>query len=183
MIDHHHRHAEPPRFGQCLEAGGAAIDGHQQRRALGGQRADGFGVGTIALKQPIGDVDQRIEAAMAQMPGEQRGRGRAIDVIVTEDRDLLGPHGCIRNTLGGRLHLRHCGRVRHHLADGGIKKIRHRVEIDVAPGHQPRQHFRKLIALHHRERPCGATRVEPVAPQFPGQGSGHTEKGRLRLDR
>jgi hypothetical protein len=35
MIDDDHRHAETPRLGQRLEAGGAAIHRHQQRGALG----------------------------------------------------------------------------------------------------------------------------------------------------
>ena len=105
MVDDDDGHAEPPRFRQRLEAGGAAIDGDQQRRALGGERAHCVRVGAIALEQAVGNMDQRIEPAMAQMPGEQRRRGRAVDVVVAEDRDLLAPHRSFRNALGGRLHL------------------------------------------------------------------------------
>ncbi len=89
MIDHDHRHAELPRFGQRLEAGGAAIDRDQQRRALARERADRLDVGAVAFEDAVGNMDQRIEPAMAQMPGQQRRRGRAVDVVIAEDRDLL----------------------------------------------------------------------------------------------
>ena len=88
MIDHDHRHAEPPRFGQRLEAGGAAIHRHQQRGALARKHADGLDIGAVALKDPVGNMDQRIEPAMAQVPRQQRRRGGAVDIVIAEDRDL-----------------------------------------------------------------------------------------------
>ena len=91
---------------------------------LRGERAHRFGVGAIALEQPVGNVDQRIEPAMAQMPGEQRRRGRAVDIVVAEDRDLLAAHGRIRDALGGGLHLRHREGIGHQLADGRIEEVR-----------------------------------------------------------
>ena len=103
MIDHDHGHAEPLRFGQRLDAGGAAIDGDEQRGALGRQPANRFDVGAVAFKDAVGNVDQRIEPAMAQMPGEQRRRGRAVDVVVAEDRDLLALRGGIGDPLRRRL--------------------------------------------------------------------------------
>ena len=182
MIDHDHGHAEPLGFGQRLEAGGAAIDRDQQRRALRGQRAHGLGVGAIALEQPVGNVDQRIEPAMAQMPGEQRRRGRAVDIVVAEDRDLLAPHGGVRDALRRRLHLRHREGIRHQLADGRIEEIGDRVDLDIAPGEHARQHLRQLMALRDRERPRRTARIEPVAPEFSGQRMLHAEKGGRRLD-
>ena len=182
MIDDDDGHAELLRFGQRLEAGGAAIDRHQQRGALGRQRAHGFGVGPVAFEQPVGDVDQRIEPAMAQMPGQQRRRGRAVDVVVAEDRDLLAAHGGVRDALGRRLHLRHGVGIGHQLADGRIEIILDRIDLDVAPGQHPRQHFRQLIALHDGERPRRAARIEPVAPQLSGRRTRDAEKRRRRFD-
>ena len=89
MVDHDDRHAETFCFGERLDAGGAAIDGDEQRGALCGQRTHGFRVGPVALEDAVGNVDQRIKPAMAQMPGQQRRRGRAVDIVVAEDRDLL----------------------------------------------------------------------------------------------
>ncbi len=73
--------------------------------------------------------------------------------------------------------------IGHHLADGRIEKVLDRVDLDVAPGQHPRQHFRQLIALHDRQRPRRAARIEPVAPQFSGRRTRDTEKRRRRFDR
>ena len=88
MIDHDHRHPEPPRFGQRLETGGAAIHRHQQRGALAREHPDRLGVGTVAFKNAIGNMDQRVEPAMPQVPRQQRRRGCAVDIVVAEDRHL-----------------------------------------------------------------------------------------------
>ena len=169
MIDHDDRHAEPPRFRQRLETGGAAIDGDQQRRALPRERAHRVGIGAVAFEQAVGNVDQRIEPAMAQMPGQQRRRGRAVDVVIAEDRDLLTAHRGVRNALRRRFHLRHGIGIGHQFADGRVEKVLDAVDLDVAAGQHPRQHLRQLIALHDRERPRRAARIEPVAPHFSGQ--------------
>ena len=118
MIDHDDRHPEPPRFVQRLEAGGAAIDRHQQRRALAGEHADGLDIGAVAFKNPVGNVDQGIEPAMAQVPGEQRRRRRAVDVVIAEDRDFFAARSRIRDPLRRGFHLRHGVGIGHHLADG-----------------------------------------------------------------
>ena len=176
MIDHHHRHAEPPRLGERLKTGGAAIDGHQQGGALAGQRADGLGIGAVAFENPVGNMNQRIEPAMAQVPGQKGCRGGAIDVVVAEDRDLLAARGGVRDALGGGLHLGHGVGIGHQFADGGIEKILDRVDLDIAPRQHPRQHFRQLVALGDRERPRRPPRIEPVAPHLAGGGARHAEE-------
>lgn len=139
MIDHDHGHAEALGFSERLDAGGAAIDRDEQRGALRGQRADRFGVRAVAFENPVGNMDQRIEPAMAQMPGEQRCRGGAVDVVVAEDRDLLAAHRCVRDPLRGGLHLRHGVRVRQQLADGRIEEVGDGVDIDTAARQHPCQ--------------------------------------------
>ena len=120
---------------------------------------------------------------MAQMPGEQRRRGRAVDVIVAEDRDLLAARGRVRNALGRRLHLRHGEGIGHQFADGRIEEILDRIDLDVAAGQHARQHLRQLMALRDRQRPRRPARIEPVAPQLSGQRMRHAEKGVRRFDR
>jgi len=68
-------------------------------------------------------MDQRIEPAMTQMPGEQRRRGRAVDIVVAEDRDLLAAHRRIRDAFRSRFHLRHRERIGHQFADGRIEEV------------------------------------------------------------
>ena len=113
VIDDDDRHSEPPRFHQRLDAGGAAIDRHQQRGALAREHADSFDIGAIAFEDAVGNVNQRIEPTMAQVPGEQRRRGGAVDVIVAEDRDPLAPNGRVRDAFGRSFHLRHGEGIRH----------------------------------------------------------------------
>ena len=123
MVDDDHGHAELARFRQRLEAGGAAIDGDQQRGAFAGKRPHRLDVGAIALKNAVGDVDQGIEPAMAQMPGQQRRGGRAIDVVIAEDRDLLAARGRVGDALRRRLHRRYGMGIRL-ICGGGIEEIR-----------------------------------------------------------
>ena len=182
MIDHDDRHAQAPRFRQRLQAGGAAIHRHQQRRALAREHAHGFDIGAVAFEDPVGNMNQRIEPAMAQVPGQERRRGGAVDIVIAEDRDLFAARRRVRDALRGGFHLRHGVGIGHQFADGRIEKILDRVDVDVAPGQHPRQHFRQLIALRDRQRPRRAARIEPVAPQFSGRGMGDAEKRRRRFD-
>ncbi len=179
MVDHDDRHAKLPRFRQRLEAGGAAIDGHEQRRALGGKTAHRLDVRPIAFEDAVGDVDQRVEPAMAQMPGEQRRRGGAVDVVIAEDRDLLATRGCIGDSQRRRLHLRDGVRIGHQLANRRIEEVLDFVERDVAASQHPCQHLRQLVALRDRQRPRRPPCIEPVAPQFTRRRTRDAEK-RLR---
>ena len=182
MVDHDDGHAEPLGFRERLDAGGAAIDGDEQRGALGRQAANGFDVGAVALKDAVGNVDQRIEPAMAQMPGQQRRRGRAIDVVVAEDRDLLALRRRIRDPLRRGLHLRHRERIRHQLADGRIEEVGDRVDLDAAPRQHPRQQFRQLVPLHDGERLRRPARVQPVAPELVGERARNAKERLGRFD-
>ena len=87
MVDDDGVEAEPRGFRERLEAGGAAVDGDEQLCAALGERADRLDVRPVALEDAVGNVEQRIEAAAAQEAREQRRRGRAVDVVVAEDRD------------------------------------------------------------------------------------------------
>jgi len=90
---------------------------------------------------------------MAQVPGEQRRRGRAVDVVIAEDRDLLAARRCNRDALCGRFHLRHgVGNPASICEWSGRENPRPRRSRRHAPQH-PRQHFRQLIALRDRQRP------------------------------
>ena len=150
MVDHHDAHAEFFRLGQRLEARGTAVDRDQQRRAFGSERLHRFGVRPVALKQSVGNVDQRVESGVAQVPGEQRRRGCAVDIVVAEDGDALAGDDGVGDALRRRLHLRHRERIRQRAADRRVKELVHRVELDAAPGNHPRQHFRQIVALRHR---------------------------------
>ena len=63
VIDDDDVDAELLGFVQRLDAGGAAIDADQKRRAALGERSHGFHIRAIAFEQPVGNVDDRIDAA------------------------------------------------------------------------------------------------------------------------
>ncbi len=80
MVDDHHVEAELAGFYERRDAGGAAIDGHQQTCAFLGKRLHGLGVRPVALENPVRDVDERVDASNsagispAQPPRSRRRR-------------------------------------------------------------------------------------------------------------
>ena len=155
VVDDDHVHAQALRLFQRLDAGGAAIDGHDQRGAAGGERAHRLDIRAIALEQPVGDVDQRIEAAAAQEQAEQGGRGGAVDIVIAEDRDRLAAHRGVGNARGRRLHCGEHIRVGHqvaHVSDRGSpapRRPRHRGRRAPAPAVPARRAAARLPAPAH----------------------------------
>ena len=159
-------------------AGGAAIDGDEQRRAAAGERPHRLDVRAVAFEQPVGDVDQRIEPGVAQEARQRRRRGRAIDVVVAEDRDA-SRRACTASAMRAAASSMPASDVRigHQRPHGRIEKARHVVDRDAAPGEDARQQFRHVVvALRDGERLRGAALVEPVAPGAPARRMLDAEK-------
>ena len=72
---------------QRLEAGRAAIDADDQRRAAIDQLVDRLGIRPVALEDAVGNIDARRSAERGEHAVQERRRGRAVDVVVAEDRD------------------------------------------------------------------------------------------------
>ncbi|MNE79828.1 hypothetical protein D3C80_1763490 [compost metagenome] len=70
-------------------AGGAAINRHDQGRAIGGKLLHRRRVRPITLENTIWNIDFRRQPEMCEKPIHQRGRRGAINVIIAEDRHLL----------------------------------------------------------------------------------------------
>ena len=152
MVDDEALHAEAARLGERLVAGGAAIDRDQQRRAALGERAHRLHIGPIALEQAVGNMDDRREPAMAQEARQRRRGGRAVDIVVAEDRDRLAAHDRIGEP---RRRRRHAGEriwIRHQGAHGRVEERERVFDLDAAAGEHARQQFRQVVALHHRQR-------------------------------
>ncbi len=171
MIDDDGVEPEPLRLGERLEARGAAVHGDEQPRAALGERADRLDVRPVSLEDAVGNVDQRIEPAAAQEAREQRRRGRAVDVVVAEDGDLLAPLHRIGDAARRRRHVGEDVGVGHQPLERRIEIGADRVRLDLAPGDDAGEQFRHAVALHDRERPRIAAVVEPVAPRAPGHGA------------
>ena len=176
MIDDDDVHAERICFAQRLDAGGAAIDGHQQRRAAGGERPHRLDIRAVAFEQAVGNVNNRLDATKPQEPGQHGGGCRAVDVVVAENRDALAAHNSIGDA---RCRLGHGGehiRIGHRAFDGRIEKSVDRVGLDIAAGEDARQQFGNLVALRDRQRARRAALVEPVAPGAAGRRSFDAEE-------
>ncbi len=124
-----------------LDAGRAAIDRDQKRGTARGERAHRLDIRAVALEQAVGNMDQRLEPAVAQKTRQQRSRGSAIDVVVAEDGDRLAAPDRVRNAC---CRLRHGGEhvgVGHQPLDRRIEKRLDRVDLDVAAGENAGEQF------------------------------------------
>ena len=176
MVDRHHVEAERLRLNERLDTGRSAIDRDEELRALPGECAHRFGVRPVAFEKPVGNVDQRLKSAMAQELRQQRRGGRAVDVVVAEDRDRLAPLDRIGDTRRRFGHVGQRVRVRHQAPHRRIEKLLHRVDLDIAPGEYAREQFRHAVALRHRGRARVAARIEPRTPDAPARRALHAEE-------
>ena len=62
VIEHDHVEAKLARDLERLAADGAAVDGHDQRRASRGEILNRLDIGAVALGHAVGDVDDRLAA-------------------------------------------------------------------------------------------------------------------------
>ena len=152
------------RFRQRLDTGGAAIDGHQERRAARGERSHRFDIRPIAFEQPIRNMDERLEAGMPEKARQQRRRSGTVDIVIAEDRDRLAAHDGVGDPAGGLAHSRKHMRIGHIAFDRRIEECVDTVHVDVAAGKDARKQFGNFVTLRDRERPGGPALVEPVAP-------------------
>ena len=86
MIEDHNVEAELLGFYERCVAGCPAIDGDQKLGAAFGKGADGVDVRPVALEDPVGNMHDRIEPAVAQIARQQRRGGGAVDVVIAEYR-------------------------------------------------------------------------------------------------
>jgi hypothetical protein len=168
MVDHHHVEAELARLRNWLVAGGAAVDGDEERRAARGQRPHRLHVGAVALEQAIRNVDDRLAPAMTQVARERRRRGRAVDVVVAEDGDGFPADDRVGKPRRRCRHVRQHIGIRHQCPYRRIEKGRDLVDLDATPGEDARQQLgHVVVALRDRERTRRTALVEPVTPGAP----------------
>ena len=184
VIEHDHVHAELFRLGQRLDAGGAAIDGDEQRRAAPGERPYRLGIGAIAFEQPVGNVDQRIQSAMPQIARKQGRRGCAVHVVIAENRDVFAALDRVGQPRRRRLHGGERMRIGHQVAHRRIEIALDLVHLDPAAGKDARQQFGRAVTLRDGERPRGGALVQAVAPGAAADGLlDAEEQARRRLRR
>jgi len=137
MIDDDDGHPKPPRLGKRLEARGATIDLTSSVAPFPASARTASVLGRSLRTSRSGMWNQRIEPAMAQMPGEQRRRGRAIDIVIAEDRDFFAAQGRIGDAFRGRLHLRHGVGIGASICGSSDRESPRPHRFDIAPGQHP----------------------------------------------
>ena len=129
-----------------------------------GERADRLDVGAVAFENPVRDMHDRIAAAEPHEARQQRRGGRAVDVVVAEDRDLLAAQHRVGDALRRLLHRGDGVRVGHQPPDGRIEERLDLVDLDAAAGEDARQQLGHVVPLRDRKRARRRPLVEPVAP-------------------
>ena len=118
MVDDDNVDSGRLRHRQGLEGLGAAIDGDDERGAALGDPHQRFARGAVTLHQPVGDIGLGLEAELAEQADQQGRRGRAVHVVIAEDRDRLLRRDGVGEPFGRLVHVAKDGRVGHEAAQG-----------------------------------------------------------------
>jgi len=108
-----------------------------------------------------------VAPAMAQVPRQRGRRGRPVDVVVAEDRDLFARHDRVGDARGGLRHVGQRVRVRHQPLHRRIEEFLDPVDLDLAPRKDTAEQLGHAVPLRHRQRARGRALVEAVAPRAP----------------
>jgi hypothetical protein len=79
----------PPRLGDLLDRGHAAINREDEPAALVGQPRKCFALDAVALLEAARQVPDDVRAELAQDEHRERGRADAVRVVVSVDADAL----------------------------------------------------------------------------------------------
>ena len=162
---------EPGRRALRSSASNACAPQSTQTATLGAARLQfdqRFARRAVALHQPVGDIDDGLGAEPPQQQHQQRRAGRAVDVIVAEDRDRLAALDRVGEPLGALVHVLEAGRVGQEVADLGIAMARQIVARDAAGEQQlvdQRVHAEAVVGL------------PPPAPRLAGHRLVDVERG------
>ncbi len=169
--------------GQRLVTGGAAIDGDDQLGAIVDQLIDRRRIGAVSFEDAIGNIDGRPDAEMAEKTVHQRRGGRAVDIVVAEDRDALAALDGTHQADRGLFAIGQLMGIGHQAADRRIEEFDRLVYRHAAPGQHPGDQVRQSMDLRHSQRAVLPCLVEPRHPAIVERGFLHTEKRALyRID-
>jgi hypothetical protein len=119
-------------FLERLERLGAAIDRNREACSAPFQFDQRRARWAIALHQPVGDVDHRLDAQPAKQKCQQRRRGRTVDVIVAEDGDRLSAFDRVGNPRCRLIHVLERRWVGQEIPDRGSAMARKVGFVDTA---------------------------------------------------
>ena len=157
MIDDDHVEPGRPRLFERLERLRPAIDADATLAPLGLELDQRFARRTIALHQPVRDIDDWLGTQPAQQQHQQRRAGRPVHVIIAEDRDRLAALDRVGEPLGALVHVLEAAWIGQEVADARVTMARQVFALDPAGQQQlvdQRVHGRDLVG-----RPAPAPRL------------------------
>ena len=96
---------QPPRLGDLLDRGDAAVDREQAANAFRGQSRHRVGVQPVALLEPRRQMPDRIGAELAQQENRERRRADPVGVVVAVHADLVAGRDGGPDRLDRRAHV------------------------------------------------------------------------------
>ena len=165
VIEHDHVEAKAARDLERLAADRAAVDGHNERRALRRETLNRLDVGAIALGHAIGDMDDRFQSAGVQIFAQERRAARPVDVVVAENRHSLAAHDRPLKPVGRGLHVAEAKGVRHQIAKARSEVALDRLRQDAASGEHAGDQFVVPANLRNGERAQFPRCVKPRPPR------------------
>ena len=91
VIGDDHIHAGGGGIGGLRNGGDAAVHRDDERDALAFQMIDRADIQTVALVEPVGDIQRRFQADAAKILGQQAGGGDTVHVVIAVYRGGLAP--------------------------------------------------------------------------------------------
>ncbi len=170
--------AEARGMGERCEGRGAAIDQQHQPVSRFREPVEGRFVRAVALGDAVRHMDARLAARCLEEPSEQRGRGRAVHVVVGEYGDGFAGFGRIGKPLGRHVHVLEARRVRQRSPELRLEEGRRGLRRHAPVGQYARCDVREPLPLGNRRRRPRVSR--PLAPGPPPERARDTEE-RLSL--
>ena len=151
VVHHNHIEAGVGSVLERVEGADPAIHRDDHLHVLRGQHAHGGGVRAVALAQAVRDVDGRRMGDGLEETAEQRSRGRAVHVVVAEDRDFLARLQRAREPRDGPLHVLEVERIGQQPAQRRIEVVRRVFRRDAAGREHAPDQLRHLDGLGEGE--------------------------------
>ena len=166
VVDDDHVEPRRRRRRERRVRGDAAIDRDDDRRALVLQAQQRRRVRAIALALAVGHVDRRPPARREEEPLEQRGGGRAVDIVVAEDGDRLVALERGDEARDRPVHVLQMRRIRQAIAQHRIEEALGILRRDAAARQQAADDLGQAQQLRDGEPgPIGARAVAPALSQ------------------
>ena len=139
-----------------------AIDRHDDPHSFRAQAQQGWRVRAVALAQAVRHIDPGSAADRREKPRQQRGRGRAVDVVIAKYGDRLAVAHGVDEPGGRSLHVAQMRGIGQLVAQARRQKTRCLVEIDTALSEQAPDDFGQSQPLG--DRLCFPRIAGPQAP-------------------